>query len=340
MRLPILRIDELKLFTATDSVAAVRRRQAGIALVIAGSLLASACATPAPTPVVVEKPVVTQPPRPQISADALKVLTQIDDIQETLRQLRNAVDLQQYEQQNSKRRQRQLYDDLDRRLRVLEGGAQPQSRRTPAPSSIAGSVAVPATSANPPLPLTPANEPTRGTAAAVPARGSTESPQLGQEEATASAAPATAGPVIKPLATEPVPDLSPEDEARAQAAYDSAFELLRKSRYQDAIVALRKVVQDYPGSSITDDAQFWLAESYRVILDFEQALLGFNTVIARYPNSAKAPEALLKVGYIQYEMGAYDRARLTLQDVLARFPESRVAIAAKARLEKMQREGR
>ncbi len=338
MRLPILRIDELKLFTATDSVAAVRRRQAGIALVIAESLLASACATPAPTPVVVKKPVVTQPPRPQISADALKVLTQIDDIQETLRQLRNAVDLQQYEQQNSNRRQRQLYDDLDRRLRVLEGGAQPQSRRAPVPPSVTGSVATAATSANPSLPLAPANQSTRGTAAAVPARGATESPQLGQEEATATAAPATAGPVIKPL--EPVPDLSPEDEARAQAAYDHAFELLRKSRYKDAIVALHKVVQDYPGSSITDDAQFWLAESYRVILDFEQALLGFNTVIARYPNSAKAPEALLKVGYIQYEMGAYDRARLTLQDVLTRFPESRVAIAAKARLEKMQREGR
>jgi len=311
--------------------------RAGMLSVCALSLFVEACATPAPPPVVVKKKVVKELPRPQISADALKVLTQIDDIQETLHQLRNAVDLQQYAQQNAKRRQRQLYDDLDRRLRALERTQPRTGQGTTVPATVDASK-VPA-----------ANEVTSQPVPTIPAQplATTALPQQHQEtlntQTTSSENVVVQNTANTESVTKPVkviPTLSPEQEAQAQTAYDDAFELLRKSRYQEAVVALGKVLQDYPASSVADDAQYWMAESYYVTREFEQALLGFRSVIEHYPGSPKAPEALLKIGYIQYEMGAYDRAHQSLQDVVVRFPESRVAIAAKARLEKMQREGR
>jgi len=312
-------------------------KRVGVLSVCVLSLLVAACATPAPPPVVAKKKVVKELPRPQISADALKVLTQIDDIQETLHQLRNAVDLQQYEQQNAKRRQRQLYDDLDRRLRVLERSQPQTGQGTTVPATVDGSK-VPAANEAPsqPISTTPAQP--------LATTGSSQQHQENLNKQTSSSEnevvrnTANAESVTKPV--EVIPSLSPEQETQAQTAYDDAFELLRKSRYQEAVVALGKVLQDYPASTVADDAQYWMAESYYVTRDFEQALLGFRSVIVHYSGSPKAPEALLKIGYIQYEMGAYNRARQSLQDVVVRFPESRVAIAAKARLEKMQREGR
>ncbi len=319
------------------------RKNRSVALLSILTLLGG-CATPAPPPVVVQKPVVQAPPKPQISADALKVLTQIDDMQETLAQLRNAVDLQQFEQQNSKRRQRQLYDDLDRRLRVLERSPR-QAGTKFSTSAINGTTAVPTDATN--TVQSGVTTATAGAASANTSDGSntaanTGSTNVGTDPSTAIGTAQTIPSAI-PGITNPAPVakvISVEDEALAQTAYDDAFELLRKSRYQEAVVALGKVVQDYPASSVADDAQYWMAESYYVTRDFEQALLGFRTVAVRYQGSPKVPQALLKIGYIQYDMGAYDRARQTLQDVLVRFPESRVAIAAKARLEKMQREGR
>lgn len=309
-------------------------------------ILLGGCATPAPPPVVIEKPVVQEPPRPQISADALKVLTQIDAIQETLSQLRNAVDLQQYAQENSKRRQRQLYDDLDRRLRVLER-TSPQltngSAATANPPAVTTNTSSVTTIATPPTEVvTPmpgsggAISVTEPMAASRPIYPSQVVPSLPSATTTEAV---TAGAMTAGHVT-PGPALSAEQESRAQSAYDGAFELLRKSRYKEAIVALGQVVQEFPGSAVADDAQYWMAESYYVTREFEQALLGFRSVTVRYPTSDKAPQAVLKIGYIQYDMGAYERARQTLQEVLVRYPESRVAIAAKARLEKMQREGR
>ncbi len=312
--------------------------------------LLGGCVTPAPPPVVIKKPLVKEPPRPQITADALKVLTQIDDMQATLRQLRNAVDLQQYGQQNSKRRQRQLYDDLDRRLRVLERSSRQTSRGSTMPA-LAGPETVPTVTTNTSQPAEPSNLPgppvPDSGRISIAAQAGVDVGNIGPGISSATAnteAAATVTPGATPGATPGVsatgPALSAEAEALAQTAYDSAFGLLRKSRYQEAIVAFGKVVQDYPTSTVADDAQYWMAESYYVTREFEQALLGFRTVAVRYQASPKAPQALLKIGYIQYDMGAYERARQTLQDVVARFPESRVAIAAKARLEKMQREGR
>lgn len=135
----------------------------------------------------------------------------------------------------------------------------------------------------------------------------------------AGQAPGPAGPA-QPAA---VPD---------QTAYNQAFDVLKGGKYADAITAFRQFLQTYPQSSLADNAQYWLGESYYVTRDFQNAAAAFQAVLDRWPDSRKAPDALLKLGYTQAELGHTAQARTTLASVSTRFPGSDAANLAAARL--------
>ncbi|MFC1665078.1 tol-pal system protein YbgF [Pseudomonadota bacterium] len=130
------------------------------------------------------------------------------------------------------------------------------------------------------------------------------------------------------------------DPVAEQTLYENAFELLKQSRYNEAIRGFNNLLFTYPSSALADDAQYWIAEAHYVTRGFESALLGFRTVVARYPNSPRVPDAMLRIGYIQYEVGAYNQARQTLGELVTRYPSSRVAVSAQTRMKKMNQEGR
>jgi len=117
-----------------------------------------------------------------------------------------------------------------------------------------------------------------------------------------------------------------------QAAYNQAFDILKAGKYTDAIAAFQKFLQAYPQSSLADNAQYWLGESYYVTRDFQSAAAAFQTVLDRWPDSRKAPDALLKLGYTQAELKHVAQARATLSSVSTKYPGSDAANLAAARL--------
>jgi tol-pal system protein YbgF len=117
-----------------------------------------------------------------------------------------------------------------------------------------------------------------------------------------------------------------------QGAYNQAFDVLKGGKYTDAITAFQQFLQAYPQSSLADNAQYWLGESYYVTRDFQSAAASFQTVLDRWPDSRKAPDALLKLGYTQAELGRTAQARATLASVSTRYPGSDAANLAAARL--------
>ena len=117
-----------------------------------------------------------------------------------------------------------------------------------------------------------------------------------------------------------------------QAAYNQAFDILKAGKYADAIAAFQKFLQAYPQSSLADNAQYWLGESYYVTRDFQSAAAAFQTVLDRWPDSRKAPDALLKLGYTQAELKHVAQARATLSSVSTKYPGSDAANLAAARL--------
>ena len=125
---------------------------------------------------------------------------------------------------------------------------------------------------------------------------------------------------------------SPAAAGADQGAYNQAFDILKAGKYADAITAFQQFLQTYPQSSLADNAQYWLGESYYVTRDFQNAAAAFQTVLDRWPDSRKAPDALLKLGYTQAQLQHTAQARATLSSVATRYPGSDAANLAAARL--------
>lgn len=277
------------------------------------------------------------PPSAPLSADAVKALTDVEALQAEVRELRNLIEEQQYELGQLQNRQRALYDDLDRRLRVREraAGGAPALDEVARIPGYAGEPAAPAD-------LTPPISPSSPPPAVAPP--SSPPPPAPPPVAAGGLPQEGAAPGVG-VETETVSSLTPRESqsggvAGEQATYDAAFDFLKAGRYQEAVAGFEGLLVAYPNSELADDAQYWVAEAHYVTRNFASALDGYRAIINRYPGSQRIPEAMLKIGYLQYEMGAYERARATLNDILSRFPGTPVALSADTRLQKMDREGR
>jgi len=151
-----------------------------------------------------------------------------------------------------------------------------------------------------------------------------------------AARPAAAVPAGPPAAASSASKAAAANPATEQQEYDAAFALIKQGYYDRAGKAFQQFITRYPNSTLADNAQYWIGETYYVVRNFRGAIDEYNKVVERYPSSDKAPDALLKIGYSQYELGQIDKARVTLSQVIARYPNTGVAKSAQLRLSKMK----
>ncbi len=239
------------------------------------------------------------------SQGVAELVIQIQQLQQEIAQLRGQLEQQAFELESLKKRQKVLYMDVDSRLQALEH--QPESEQTG-----------------------PASNPETQYPA--------ESVQ--NNDSRPSESPAGNQPGSLPAAAETAPSAPDSNDAAAAALYDEAFAHLKAGRYTDSARAFEDFIQRHPGHELTDNAYYWLGESYYVTRNYELALDAFEQLKSRFPSSNKLADALLKIGYTQYELGLYPQAMHALQTVVREFPGSAVARLAQTRLRKMQREGK
>lgn len=228
----------------------------------------------------------------------VEMATRLDNLQQEVDRLLGRIDEQDHEMEGLKKRQRDLYLDVDNRIRQLEQAraAQPSA----VPPTVGGMVPMP-------VPVI-----------APPAISTGVTPQPGPE----TAAPAAA-------AEQP-------DPAIERAAYERAFELLKQGRYDLAVAAFKAFVETYPKGQYADNAQYWLGEANYVQRNFKAALEEFGKVVDGFPTSNKRPDAMLKLGYTYQELGQNDKARATLSDVVSSYPNSTAARLATKRLQDLK----
>lgn len=124
-----------------------------------------------------------------------------------------------------------------------------------------------------------------------------------------------------------------------RANYQAAFELLKQGRYDQAAIALQQFMVAFPSSELSDNAQYWLAETYYVTQKYNDALPAFQAVLDRYPDSRKIPDALLKIGYCNFELKQMTAAEKALRAVVAEYPETTAARLASQRLDRIKNGG-
>jgi tol-pal system protein YbgF len=238
-----------------------------------------------------------------ISNQSLVDLAQhLDQVQADVRQLRGRIEELEYNNESLKKQQRDLYNDLDKRIAALGG-------RGGGGSASIDSAAV-------------------GGASGAAAAQSSNSGTSGGASSSSSANGATPPPAAAGSADTDAPGGSSEE----QTVYAQSFDALKAGSYSVAITGFKDFLSSYPSSPLAENAQYWLGEAYYVTHDLNSANMAFKTVLTKYPDGRKAPDALLKLGFTQLEQKNVSDGRATLQQLVQKYPNTDAAKRATDRL--------
>lgn len=220
-------------------------------------------------------------------------------LQKEVQVLRGQVEVLMHQLQQSQTQQRAMYADLDKRL----------SGQMVKPALENDSVA-------PPKPAVPAAKPAPAAQPAV----------------VASATPPAPAPIKKPAPEQP-------NAAEEQQIYQTAYDLIKAKKYNEAINTLQKMLQKYPSGQFAANAHYWLGELYGLLNKSDQSALEFNKVIKNYPESPKVVDAQLKLGLIYSGQFKWTEAKEAFKKVIARSPGTESARVAKEQLKQIKQTG-
>ena len=103
----------------------------------------------------------------------------------------------------------------------------------------------------------------------------------------------------------------------------------------EKILALEKLIAEFPQSEYTDDALFQLGNTYQDLGKFNDAVKPLSRLVTNYPNSSVYNQALLKLGLITYNQGDYNQAIKYYKDIFNHNPDDTEATAALKALEEI-----
>jgi tol-pal system protein YbgF len=121
----------------------------------------------------------------------------------------------------------------------------------------------------------------------------------------------------------------------AEELYNAAYSKWKAEDLEGARSAFKNFLQIYPHHELSDNAQFWIGESYFREKKYEEAVVEFEEVVKKYPKENKVPDAMLKEGLAFYELEKVKESKYILNKLISKYPKSEPAKIAKSRLEEM-----
>ena len=261
------------------------------------------------------------------SQGLLDLFTQVEALKTDLAKLRGQIEVLDNEMETTLKRQRDLYVDLDTRMRKVE---TVQKQTADAAAAVAAAVGVPVPGTVLPPPGIASGPGIPGAvdagaappAAMVPGVSATGAAAMGL--AAAGAAPRPALPGMSGAAGA--------DASAEQRAYDVALDQFKSANYSASLQSFINFVKAYPKSPLAPSAQYWVGNGHYALKDYRSAIASQRLLIATYPDSQKVPDSMLNISSSQIELGDTTGARRTLDELIQRYPASEAAERAKKRL--------
>lgn len=125
---------------------------------------------------------------------------------------------------------------------------------------------------------------------------------------------------------------TPQNPADEQISYMAAYHLIEKKQFTKAQLALQEFIQNYPTSTYTSNAEYWLGELSFQQKDYAQAMAHFENVINNFPSSNKMPASLYKLGASLAANGQTEEARARFNELMQKYPDSDAANLAANKL--------
>jgi tol-pal system protein YbgF len=127
--------------------------------------------------------------------------------------------------------------------------------------------------------------------------------------------------------------------AEEQQIYQTAYDLIKAKKYNDAVAALQKMLQKYPTGQFAANAHYWLGELYGLLNKNNLSVQEFSTVVKSYPTSPKVADAQLKVGLIYAGQFKWPDAKAAFKKVINQYPGSSSARLAAEQLKQLKLAG-
>ncbi|VVC75303.1 Outer membrane protein assembly factor BamD [Aquicella siphonis] len=242
--------------------------------------------------------------------------SRIESLQNQVQTLRGLVEQLTHELEVMQNQQKAMYSDLDKRIAQGDTGAvKPESR----PAA--------ATAEAPSVPGPDATLPS--------AIGKTSVKSASSKQSAKSSAPVAASTSVgleKSAGDQP-------NVAEEQQIYQTAYNLIKAKKYNEAVSALQGMLKKYPSGQFASNAHYWLGELFGLMGKNDQALSEFNTVVQTYPDSPRVSDAQLKVGMILASQFKWPDAKTALKKVVNRYPGSASARLAAEQLKQIKQAG-
>ncbi len=97
----------------------------------------------------------------------------------------------------------------------------------------------------------------------------------------------------------------------------------QKSNYLKAIKKAQKLIDEYPGHSLTDDALFLQAKAQSRLSSYRQSIKKLELLFLNYPATPYEEEALYLQGLNYLMVGAVDRSQEYLDQLATQYPDSK-----------------
>ncbi len=127
-----------------------------------------------------------------------------------------------------------------------------------------------------------------------------------------------------------------EPKNDVEAAYNACYKLFKEGQYVKAREEFQKFLKQHPKTAYSDNAQFWIGETWYVEDKFERAIVEYQKVVKDYPNGDKVPYALLKQGMAFQKLGDKASAKIVYNQVIKKYPNTNQARVAKAKLSELK----
>ena len=252
----------------------------------------------------------------------------MDSLQDQVQSLRNQLEEMSHQLEQMQNQQRAVLAELARRTNQPIAQAKPVAQAVPQPDpGIAAAAADAAASAN----INPvvANSASRAVrkAANVAVSKAAPGPSIASTTASVVAAPsADAGP-------------SQPNVAEEQQIYQTAYNLIKAKKYNDAVKALQSMLNKYPSGQFASNAHYWLGELYGLMGKNDQALTEFSNVVKTYPDSPRVSDAQLKIGLLLAAQFKWADAKSAFKEVINRYPGTASSRLAAEQIKQIKQAG-
>lgn len=127
--------------------------------------------------------------------------------------------------------------------------------------------------------------------------------------------------------------------AEEQQIYQTAYDLIKEKKYNEAISALQKMLQKYPTGQFAANAHYWLGELYNLLGKNDQSASEFTYVVKNFPESPKVSDAQLKLGLIYTAEFKWPEAKSAFKKVINHYPGTSSARLAAEQIKQIKEAG-